>query len=153
MVDFSECTDSRAAELERRVVLSQYLTKIQSSGSMPPQETGLTYNSWYGKLHLEMIWWHIAHFAQWERSQFMEAQLDYYHHIYDKALQLAKEQGYKGVRWPKMVGPEGVNSPSSVGSYLIWQQPHIIWLAEEMYRANPTPEVLEKYQKLSYNFV
>ncbi|HTN69367.1 MAG TPA: hypothetical protein VLZ33_07880, partial [Dysgonamonadaceae bacterium] len=27
-VDFSLCTDPRAKELERRVVLSQYLTKI-----------------------------------------------------------------------------------------------------------------------------
>jgi hypothetical protein len=33
--------DKRAIELERRVVLSQYLTAIQCSGSMPPQETGL----------------------------------------------------------------------------------------------------------------
>ncbi|HEY5469259.1 MAG TPA: hypothetical protein VIK07_01925, partial [Bacteroidales bacterium] len=28
-VDFSQCTDARAPELERRVILSQYLTKIQ----------------------------------------------------------------------------------------------------------------------------
>ena len=54
MVDFSECTDARANELERRIVLSQYLTRIQSSGSLPPQETGLTYNNWFGKYHLEM---------------------------------------------------------------------------------------------------
>src|SRR5205814_1829301 len=53
-VDLSESRDSRAPELERRVVLSQYLTAIQCSGSMPPQETGLTVNSWYGKFHLEM---------------------------------------------------------------------------------------------------
>ena len=44
-VDFSHCTDPRAKELERRVVLSQYLLAIQSAGSVPPQETGLTYNS------------------------------------------------------------------------------------------------------------
>ncbi|MBN2633465.1 MAG: hypothetical protein JXR66_07920, partial [Bacteroidales bacterium] len=41
-VDFSECTDPRASELERRVILSRYLTKIQCSGSLPPAETGLT---------------------------------------------------------------------------------------------------------------
>jgi len=34
-VDFSGSRDPRAAELERRVVLSQYLTAIQCSGSMP----------------------------------------------------------------------------------------------------------------------
>ena len=50
-----ELTGGRdARELERRVVLSQYLTAIQCAGSLPPQETGLTCNSWYGKFHLEM---------------------------------------------------------------------------------------------------
>src|SRR5207237_821739 len=53
-VDFSGSKDPRAKELERRIVLSQYLTAIQCSGSTPPQETGLTTNSWYGKFHLEM---------------------------------------------------------------------------------------------------
>lgn len=51
-VDLSGSTDPRAFELERRIVLSQYLTKIQCAGHYPPQETGLTYNSWYGKPHL-----------------------------------------------------------------------------------------------------
>ena len=53
-VDFSGSTDQRAFELERRIILSQYLIKIQETGSNPPQETGLTYNSWFGKPHLEM---------------------------------------------------------------------------------------------------
>src|SRR5690606_31783017 len=39
-VDFSGSTDPRAHELERRVVLSQYLTKVNCAGSLPPQETG-----------------------------------------------------------------------------------------------------------------
>ena len=41
--------DPRAKELERRVVLSQYLTRLHSAGALPPQETGLAANSWYGK--------------------------------------------------------------------------------------------------------
>lgn len=44
-VDLSGSTDPRAKELERRIVLSQYLTRIQDAGQYPPQETGLTYNS------------------------------------------------------------------------------------------------------------
>src|SRR5262249_13794498 len=60
-VDLSGSKDPRAVELERRIVLSQYLTAIQCAGSLPPQETGLTVNSWYGKFHLEMHWWHAAH--------------------------------------------------------------------------------------------
>ncbi len=149
-VDFSLCKDERAKELERRVVLSQYITKISGSGYYPPQETGLTFNSWYGKFHLEMVWWHSAQFANWQRSQYMEQQLDYFFSIYDVAEFTAKKQGYEGVRWPKMIDPKGQNSPSSVGSYLIWQQPHPIYFAEQLYRENSSPEVLEKYKKLVF---
>jgi hypothetical protein len=74
-IDFSKCTDPRAAELERRVVLSQYLTAIQCSGIYPPQETGLTFNSWFGKFHLEMHWWHAVHFALWDRLPLLERSL------------------------------------------------------------------------------
>ena len=45
-IELSRSKDPRGLELERRVVLSQYLTGIQCCGSMPPQETGLTVNSW-----------------------------------------------------------------------------------------------------------
>jgi hypothetical protein len=55
-IELADSRDRRAMELERRVVLSQYLTAIQCAGSKPPQETGLTVNSWYGKFHLEMHW-------------------------------------------------------------------------------------------------
>lgn len=149
-VDFSACTDLRAKELERRFVLSQYLTKINNSGSLPPQETGLIYNSWYGKAHLEMHWWHSAHFANWGHPEVLDKQLEWYHTICKKALETAQMQGFKGVRWPKMVGPEGQNSPSGVGSYLIWQQPHIIYMAEQLYRSNPSPEILNKYKDLIF---
>jgi protein-glucosylgalactosylhydroxylysine glucosidase len=148
-VDFSKSTDPRAKELERRVVLSQYLTKIQCSGSLPPQETGLTTNSWFGKFHLEMHWWHAAHFIQWNRSQLIEEQLDYYFKIYSKAEETARWQGYDGVRWPKMTDGRGVESPSSIGVFLIWQQPHIIYLTELLYQASQQDvELLEKYYKL-----
>ncbi len=115
-VDFSACTDPRAKELERRTVLSQYLIQIQSSGTHPPAETGLTYNSWYGKYHLEMHWWHIAHFANWNRPEYMLQKMDYYNQLYYLSKQTCIDQGYEGVRWPKMIGPDGENSPSSVGS-------------------------------------
>ncbi len=150
VVDFSACTDVRAKELERRFVLSQYLTKIQNSGALPPQETGLVYNSWYGKAHLEMHWWHSAHFANWGHPEVLGKQLEWYRSIYQKALETAQMQGFKGVRWPKMVGPEGQNSPSGIGSYLIWQQPHFIYMAEQLYRSNPSPEILNKYKDLVF---
>jgi hypothetical protein len=148
-VDFSSCTDPRAFELERRVVLSQYLTRIQSCGSNPPAETGLTYNSWFGKFHLEMHWWHVVHFALWQRSGILEKQMEYYSRIYNNALKTAQHQGYSGVRWPKMTDPMGNESPSGVGTYLIWQQPHFIYFAELLYQnSKDKKSVLEKYKDL-----
>jgi hypothetical protein len=150
-VDFSSCTDPRAPELERRVILSQYLTMIQCSGTMPPAETGLTYNSWFGKFHLEMHWWHSVQFALWNRSGILEKQMKYYSDIYENAAKTAEHQGYKGVRWPKMVGPDGRESPSSVGTYLIWQEPHVIFFAELLYKnAADKKAILEKYNDLVF---
>ncbi len=147
-VDFSACTDPRAAELERRVVLSQYLTAIQCAGSMPPQETGLVCNSWYGKAHLEMHWWHAAHFMLWDRLPLLERSLPWYKSILPLARQTAARQGYRGARWPKMIDPDGQDSPSSVGVFLIWQQPHPIYYAELCYRARPDRETLERYREI-----
>lgn len=149
-IDFSECTDSRAAELERRVVLSQYLTAIQCSGSRPPQETGLVRNSWYGKFHLEMHWWHAVHFALWDRLELLERSLPWYQSILPKAKATSKLQGYAGVRWPKMVSPDGRDSPSTVGVFLIWQQPHPIYYAELCYRAHEDRQTLERYREIVF---
>lgn len=149
-IDFSECTDPRAFELERRVVLSQYLMKLQCSGSQPPQETGLTFNSWYGKFHMEMHWWHATHFALWGRPELLDNSLSWYFDNLENARETAQRQGYDGVRWPKMTTPIGQSSPSSVGEFLVWQQPHIIYFAELLYRADPTKETLEKYKNLIF---
>lgn len=150
-IDFSQCTDPRAMELERRVVLSQYLTKVQCSGSLPPQETGLTYNSWHGKFHLEMHWWHAIHFILWQRPELMEQQLTYYSDIFNEAQNTALLQGYEGIRWPKMTDPDGRESPSTIGPFLIWQQSHIIYFAELLYNVHrKDPSVLEKYKPLVF---
>jgi hypothetical protein len=149
-VELAESKDGRALELERRVVLSQYLTAIQCSGSIPPQETGLTVNSWYGKFHLEMHWWHATHFALWNRLPMFEKSLGWYQSILPRAQELAKSQGYRGARWPKMVGPEGRDSPSPIGPLLIWQQPHPIFFAELCYRRRPVRRTLEKYSELVF---
>ena len=147
-VDFSRCTDPRAAELERRTVLSQYLLGIQCAGSCPPQETGLTYNSWFGKFHLEMIWWHQAQFALWGREELLAKTLAWYPSVEPVAREIARRQGFEGIRWMKMTDPSGIEAPSKVGSFLIWQQPHYIYLAELVYRANPTEETLKTYYDL-----
>ena len=146
IADFSQCTDPRAKELERRVVLSQYLTQINCANNMPPQETGLTYNSWFGRPHLEMTWWHMVDFSLWNRPQVVETILNWYNEVaYPVAKEIAQRQGFKGIRWMKMTDPWAGEAPSNTGSFLIWQQPHYIYMAEELYRANPTKETLAKY--------
>ena len=145
-VDFGLCTDPRAKELERRVVLSQYLTRINCANNMPPQETGLTYNSWFGRPHLEMTWWHAVDFALWNQPKVVEQMLDWYNKTAAPvARNIAKRQGFKGIRWMKMTDPWAGEAPSNTGSFLIWQQPHYIYLAEEIYRANPDAKTLQKY--------
>ena len=148
IVDFSDCTDERAKELERRVVLSQYLTYINCANDTPPQETGLTYNSWYGRPHLEMTWWHMVDFSLWNRPQVLERIMKWYNDkAYPYAKQIAERQGFKGVRWMKMTDPWVGESPSNVGSFLTWQQPHYIYMAEELYRRYPNAVTLDKYAK------
>lgn len=148
VVDFSSCKDARAKELERRVVLSQYLMAIQCSGTVPPQETGLTYNSWFGRPHLEMHWWHASHFALWNHPELLQRSFDWYKNTaFPIAKNIAQRQGFEGVRWMKMTDPWANEAPSRVGSYLIWQQPHFIYMAELVYRATGDAKLLETYKE------
>ncbi len=149
-VDFSDCKSDQAMELERRIILSQYLMAIQCAGMYPPQETGLTYNSWYGKYHLEMHWWHAVHFALWNRPELLERSLDWYRSALPKAIEIAQRQGFKGVRWMKMTDPVATEAPSKVGSFLIWQQPHLIYFSELLYRNYQDKETLDKYKDLVF---
>ncbi len=149
-IDFSACTDPRAHELERRVILSQYLTAAQCTGDTPPQETGLTCNSWHGKFHLEMHWWHGVHFAYWNRLPFLEKTLKWYKKIIPEARVNATRQGYDGVRWPKQVAIDGIDSPSTCGPFLIWQQPHPIYYAELCYREHQNNDTLESYKEIVF---
>lgn len=66
-VDLSGSKDPRWLELERRIVLSQYLMRANESGLFPPQESGFVNNGWFGRFHFEMIWWHGVHYGLWNR--------------------------------------------------------------------------------------
>jgi protein-glucosylgalactosylhydroxylysine glucosidase len=149
-IDLSGTADPRAHELERRIVLSQYVTAVHSSGIMQPQESGLTCNTWFGKFHIEMYWWHCAHFALWGRPQLLENSMTELLRILPKAREIAHKQGFLGARWPKMIGPEGNQSPSPIAPKLVWQQPHPIYMCELLYRAHPTPATLDKYKDIVF---
>ena len=146
-VDFSDSRDPRAFELERRVVLSQYLLAVQSRSDIPPQETGLISSSWYGKFHTEMMWWHNAHWISWGRGENAERVLNWYLQHMEDARELARERGLRGVRWAKMVGPEGRESPGG-NPLIIWNQPQPIHLAEMLYQAKLERDILLKYETL-----
>ncbi|CAN7258939.1 hypothetical protein LJR289_001081 [Pseudoduganella sp. LjRoot289] len=146
-VDFSGSTDPRAHELERRVVLSQYLAAIQLGDELPAQESGLTTATWYGKHHTEMVWWHTAHFALWGRPEYTARTLTWHQRTLPSARAVAAERGLKGARWMKMTGPEGRESPGG-NPLIMWNQPHPIHLAELIYRADPGPATLARYGEL-----
>ncbi|MFO1492319.1 MAG: glycoside hydrolase family 65 [Kiritimatiellia bacterium] len=149
-VDLSGSRDPRARELERRIVLSQYLMAVNASGSLPPQESGLFNNGWNGKFHLEMHWWHGVHHALWGRWDRFDRSLGWYARILPSARERAATQGFRGARWPKMCGPEGRDSPSGVGPLLLWQQPHPIYYAGLDHRLHPSRATLEKWREVVF---
>lgn len=144
-IDLSGSTDSRWKELERRIVLSQYLMKVNEAGSLPPQESGLVNNGWYGRFHMEMVWWHAAHWALWNKWPELDKNLSIYKKLLASSKKLAKSEGYKGARWPKCLGSTLTEWPHVIHSLLIWQQPHPIFFADLDYRAHPTQATLEKW--------
>ena len=80
----------------------------------------------------------------------LERALPWYQKILPMAQETARKQGYAGARWPKMVGPDGRESPSTIGVFLIWQQPHPIYYAELLFRAYPERGVLEMYRQIVF---
>lgn len=148
LISFEGSTDPRAMELERRIILSLYVSAINSCISQPPQETGLTVNSWYGKPHLEMYMWHLAYLPLWGRSELLKKSLGWYKEILPEAQKNAARNGYKGAKWPKMVGPEGVDCPSKIATLLVWQQLHLLYMLEMIYQQEKDISLLEEYWEL-----
>ncbi len=148
-VDFTGSTDPRAAKLEERIILSRYLLAVQEAGDAPPQESGLTCNTWYGKFHTEMIWWHTAHFALWGSDDLLEKNLAWFQAHLPEARELAQSRGLAGARWAKMTGPEDRESPGG-NPLIVWNQPHLVYLSELLYRGTPTPATLAKYRDLVF---
>jgi hypothetical protein len=148
-IDLSGSSDPRWKELERRIVLSQYLLAVQSAGSYPPSEAGLMeVDPWRGQFHMEMTWWHLAHYGLWNRWSMAEKALDCYRKFVPAAVALSQQLGYKGLKWPKSVGPEGRSAPWTGNQVLLWKQPHPIFFAELEYRLRPGPETLEKWNDI-----
>jgi hypothetical protein len=150
LIELAGSKDPRAHELERRVLLSLYLMKVNYAGHFPPSETGLTHISWYGKHNSEMYFWHAAQFYQWGHTDLLEKGLAWYRQILPRAKADAAEQGFDGARWPKMAGIDGRPSPGSINPFIIWNQPNPIYLCELVYRARPEAATLALYQDVVF---
>ena len=145
-IDLSASKDPRWKELERRIVLSQYLMAAMSAGSWPSSENGLMgIDRWRGQFHMEMVWWHLAHYALWDRWDLADKALGCYRRFAPAARELAAQLGYKGLKWQKSVGPEGRTAPWVGNQVLLWKQPHPIFFAELEYRLRPTRATLDKW--------
>ncbi len=150
-IDLSASKDSRWKELERRIVLSQYEMAVQSAGSLPPPEIGLMgIDPWRGQFHMEIIWWHLAHYALWNRWVMADKAIMFYERARPRAEALARQLDYKGMMWPKMTGPEGRNSVWVGNNILQWKEPHPIFFAELEYRLHPTRKTLEKWKEIVF---
>ncbi|KAI1460895.1 Six-hairpin glycosidase-like protein [Annulohypoxylon moriforme] len=145
-IDLSGVKSPNATELQRRTILSQYLTAVNSASSYPPQESGLVNNGWYGKFHLEMVLWHLLHFARWNHFPLLRRSLpNMYTQYLGSSIDRARLQGYEGARWGKMTDPTGRSAPGEINSLLIWQQPHPMYFAELEYRSFPNDNTLESW--------
>ena len=79
-----------------------------------------------------MIWWHQSWLALWGHENLLERTLGWYETVEPVAREIARRQGFEGVRWMKMTDPSGMEAPSNVGSFLIWQQPHFIYRRRQL---------------------
>ncbi|KAI0002664.1 Six-hairpin glycosidase-like protein [Xylariaceae sp. FL0662B] len=150
-VDLTSSSNPNAAELQRRIILSQYHVRVNSAATgQSPQESGLMNNGWYGKFHMEMVVWHNAHWSTWGRQKYFDNIFpELYETLLPSSLARAKSMGWEGARWPKMTElGTGVNSPGSINGLLLWQQPHSIYMAELAYQAAPTRKTLERWDRV-----
>ena len=145
--------DPRAAELERRMVQSLYQLRAQEAGSVPLQESALLYNSWTGKHHSEMRYWHQTWMPIWGHPELLARSDEWFIERLANATAHARHQGYRGARWGKMLGESNLHgigrgdgtrpvqyweSPNQINPGLVWHQPHVVYMAELEYRASKT---------------
>ncbi|KAL9064020.1 MAG: hypothetical protein Q9157_007990 [Trypethelium eluteriae] len=148
-VSISRNSSGNATELQRRIILSQYLLAVNEAGFDPPQESGLANNGWYGKFHAEMFLWHLGHWARWGKWSLLSRAIPgVYSRFLPSSIQRAELQGYAGARWGKESDPTGRSAPGEINSLLIWQQPHPMVFAEYEYRAFPSASTLQKWDAI-----
>ena len=148
VIDLSASKDDRWRELERRIVLSQYLMRVNSTGLAPPQECGLLSDSWCGKFHLEMTAWHGTHFMFWGRPEWVQGWMNWMRETgLPAARREAQAEGWPGAKWLKTPDPFGRWESWDRGPNRVTQNVHPLYWAELWYRAQPNRKTLEQWKE------
>jgi hypothetical protein len=144
-VDLTKSDNANAKELQRRIILSQYNLAVNEAGKDLPQESCLVNNVWYGKFHMEMVFWYLGHWARWGKWSLLGRSVPgIFERFLPSSIDRARDQGYTRTRWGKMSDPTGRSGPGEINSLLIWQQPHPFYFAELEYRKFPSQGTLKK---------
>ena len=80
---------------------------------------------------LQMRWWHQAHFPLWGRHDLLDRSHAFYWELLENATSLAKQQGFRGARWQKMLAlANRLNRTSAIS---------VPWLGEGSGWTPPSP--------------
>jgi hypothetical protein len=159
-LDLSDSDHPQAAELERRVVLSQYLVRINQTGRVPVSPGGLTQAATGRPIDLTTHVWQYANLAQWGRPELLDGLLDWYGNRLDQARELAGRSGWEGALWPATAQPYRLLDQSWAGPWdrtdrpargrptssqpddwaTGWEAVNPIYLAELVHRNGPALE-------------
>ncbi len=116
----SRTIDDRGEKLERWYYLSLYHLACSDRGTLPPAEGGLVANSWYGKFHLEMHFWHAIGFLAANRPECLRPSLQWYLDVLPQAKKNAEAMGLKGAKYPKMTSFRGLDCPGRTNLRIYW---------------------------------
>jgi hypothetical protein len=151
-LDLSASRDPRWQELERRIVLSQYLMRVNSAGTMPPAEIGLYgIDQWRSKFHLEMTAWHGVHYMLWGRPDCVQGWFRWFNTVGLPAAQReAAAEGWQGAKWLKTPDPFGRWESWDHGPNRVTQNAHPFYWAELCYRAQPCRATLDAWKDILF---
>jgi hypothetical protein len=149
IIDLSSSRDPRWRELERRIVLSQYLLAIQQAQCLPAGVSGLSGVSWHS-IHAECAGFDYRAQHHWNRHEALERTLQSFFLMLPAARAIAGQQGYRGARWPFKFGADFEENPSRISPLLVWHIPNVIYGCEALYEKSPTRETLDKYRELVF---
>ena len=149
-IDLSGSSDPRAAELERRVVTSQYLTAISCSGRDIEMPSGLSQITYFGSGALEVTQWNRAHFPFWGRDRYLENIMRFYRRTLPTALWYAEQCGFQGAAYPKGILGNGRAAPAGFDRLYVAHVPNPVYYLESLFRNGRSDSWLEEWSPIVF---